>query len=100
MSFRFGETALFVGQSIDRCGWPDCDASSGDIGTNATWACPSGSSAFALLLLHVVQKRWNHPGTRGGVGASYGVAAIVPDAIGLPPVALVGTLNSWTLIVD
>ena len=31
----------------------------------ATWACPSGSSAFALPL-PVVQKRGNHPGERGG----------------------------------
>ena len=36
----------------------------------ATRTCPSSSCAVALLWRYVVQKRWNHPGKRGGVGAN------------------------------
>ncbi len=44
------------------------------VGTNATWACPSGSRACALResvpLEAVVQKRGNHRGKSGGVCAT------------------------------
>ena len=51
---------------------------------HATRACPSGSSASALLpgemLSGVVQKRGNHPGERGGVGGAV-VAQALPQGI-------------------
>ena len=60
-----------------------------DIRADATWACPSGSRAFALPTEEfVAQKRGNHPDERGG-GANINLRSNKLSFLSFDPVQVI-----------